>query len=369
MFSEVKSHALLLAAILMSSLTWTMEGVAKARSSSEGLLRLPEIQCADAEPECFAATRAMLATVTERVDDHFIFNSRKTMASQRAERSQLAVVIFPGLYSDSSDFRVLAAKLDEKGYFVMHVSLPGHWGQESRGREVRAEDWIEESRRAIKIAHVMAEKVIVLGHSMGGMLSINAALTPDFHVDGLIAMEPAVSVRPEIAWPLCNFKYFGDSIGDFPKIKKWVTGSEVTIEDQQRSVSMGCEVTKLRTRVLENQFSTFVPTGPGRSSEVAGKIASTVADTVAAVVPPAQAVLNLSQSYSLGTRLRIPSLFLVNTTDRTVSVEHEFALISGIAMDVPHKVAQFSGIEHGLLTTHKYDLVADQTFQFLESFR
>lgn len=318
------------------------------------LIRLPDVRCAEEDSTCFESTRAMLEDVTDPVDGRFVSPSLKTMASARTARSQVAVVMFPGLYSDSSQFRVLAAKLDERGYFVMHVSLPGHWGQTERGSDVRADDWIEESRRAIKIAHVMAKKVVVLGHSMGGMLSINAALTPEFRVDGLVAMEPAVRVRPQIAWPLCNVKYFGDSIGDFPRIKKLVTGEEVTEQDKRRSLNMGCEVTKLRTRVLQQQLSPLA-----RFGQLWGK-------TVALTVPATEAVTEIKLSRALGRRLTVPSLFLVNTSDDTVSARHIQALTDGIRSEVPHRVVKFDGISHGLITLAKFELVESNTFDFLE---
>lgn len=324
------------------------------RAAASSLIRLPEVQCVEDDSACFESTRAMLEAVTDPVDGRFVSPSLKTMASERTVRSQVAVVMFPGLYSDSSQFRVLAAKLDERGYFVMHVSLPGHWGQVERGTDVRAEDWIEESRRAIKIAHVMAKKVVVLGHSMGGMLSINAALTPEFRVDGLIAMEPAVRVRPEIAWPLCNVKYFGDSIGDFPRIKKLVTGHEVTEQDKQRSLNMGCEVTTLRSRVLQQHLSALAQLG-----QLWGK-------TVALTVPATEALTELKLSRALGRRLTVPSLFLVNTSDDTVSAGHIAAFTSGIKSDVPHRVVTFGGISHGLITLSKFELVESNTFEFLD---
>ncbi|MBK7891540.1 MAG: alpha/beta hydrolase [Bdellovibrionales bacterium] len=341
-------------ALLTSLLLPQVGRAALSQPTASNLIRLPEVRCADEDLTCFESTRAMLESVTDPVDGRFVSPSLKTMASARTSRSQVAVVMFPGLYSDSSQFRVLAAKLDERGYFVMHVSLPGHWGQTERGSEVRSDDWIEESRRAIKIAHVMAKKVVVLGHSMGGMLSINAALTPEFRVDGLIAMEPAVRVRPEIAWPLCNVKYFGDSIGDFPRIKKLVTGNEVTEQDKQRSLNMGCEVTVLRSRVLQQHLSKLA-----RFGQLWG-------ETVALTVPATEAVTELKLSRALGRRLTVPSLFLVNTSDDTVSAGHVVALTTGIKSDVPHRVVTFDGISHGLITLLKFELVESNTIEFLE---
>lgn len=323
-------------------------------AAASGLVRLPEVRCAEEDSTCFESTRALLESVTDPVDGRFVSPSMKTMASARTVRSQVAVVMFPGLYSDSSQFRVLAAKLDERGYFVIHVSLPGHWGQTERGFEVRADDWIEESRRAIKIAHVMAKKVVVLGHSMGGMLSINAALTSEFRVAGLIAMEPAVRVRPEIAWPLCNVKHFGHSIGDFPRIKKLVTGEEVTEQDKLRSLNMGCEVTTLRSRVLQQHLSKLA-----RFGQFWG-------ETVAMTVPATEAVTELKLSRALGRRLTVPSLFLVNTSDDTVSPGHIAAFTGGIKDEIPHRVVTFKGISHGLITLLKFDLVENSTIEFLE---
>lgn len=325
-----------------------------SRSAASSLIRLPEVRCAEEDLTCFESTRSMLESVTDPVDGRFVSPSMKTMASARTSRSRVAVVMLPGLYSDSGQFGVLAAKLDERGYFVMHVSLPGHWGQTERGSEVRADDWIEESRRAIKIAHVMAQKVVVLGHSMGGMLSINAALTPEFRVDGLIAMEPAVRVRPEIAWPLCNMKHFGHSIGDFPKIKKLVTGEEVTEQDKQRSLNMGCEVTALRSRVLQQHLSKLA-----RFGKLWG-------ETFALAVPATEAVTEFKLSRALGRRLTVPSLFLVNTSDDTVSAGHIAALTAGIKSDVPHRVVKYGGISHGLVTLLRFDLVESNTVEFLE---
>ncbi len=281
------------------------------------------------------------------------------MHSPIERRSRIGVVILPGLFAAASQFRDLSEKMVEEGYFVLHLSLPGHWGQEKKSETVKATDWIDEASRAIRIAHVMAEKVILLGHSMGGMLAINFALNRSYPVDGLIAMEPAVRVMPYIESLLCTLKHFGVRISDVPRVKRLLTGEEPSEADENLSLSMGCEVSKLRSQMVEK----FV--------DSSWNLAAKAGAVLNAGGPSAQvqnALIDLKLSSLLGEQLNVPSLFIVNMSDRIVQTKDTLALAAGIPLKVAPKIVKIRDIAHGILTHSKSEMVEKETLKFIKQF-
>lgn len=326
---------------------------------TEGLSRLPMVACSAVEPGCFERTQKALENTTDQISRWFSFQSTRSLHSPIGRRSRIGVVILPGLFATASQFRDLSEKMVEEGYFVLHLSHPGHWGQEKKSETVKATDWIDEASRAIRIAHVMAEKVILLGHSMGGMLAINFALNRSYHVDGLIAMEPAVRVMPYIESLLCRVKHFGVRISDVPRVKLLLTGEGPSEADEYLSLSMGCEVSKLRSQMVEK----FVDS----SWNLAAK-AGAVLNAGGPLAQVQNALIDLKLSSLLGEQMKVPSLFIVNMSDRIVQTKDTLALAAGIPHKVAPKIVKIRDIVHGTLTNSKSEMVEKETLEFIKQF-
>lgn len=86
--------------------------------------------------------------------------------------NDIGCLLIHGLSGTPADLRPLADKLVEQGYTVEALLLPGHGSLSDRNGRARWQDW----KRAVEQAHdrlaTMCSRIILIGHSMGGMLAI-----------------------------------------------------------------------------------------------------------------------------------------------------------------------------------------------------
>jgi alpha-beta hydrolase superfamily lysophospholipase len=107
------------------------------------------------------------------------------------------VVIFThGLFESPYFFRGINNVFAEQGFVSLSILLPGHWqGDWSSMNSVTYLDWINEMRENVRIAQCFGDKIIFAGHSLGGILSMKAALQyPELTV-GLMLWSPAVQIN------------------------------------------------------------------------------------------------------------------------------------------------------------------------------
>lgn len=109
-------------------------------------------------------------------------------------RTEYSVLLIHGLNDSAYYMDDIAALLHTQGFNVLTVLLPGH-GTDTRDMlEVTAEQWRAEVERGLQMASLIGRKVIVGGFSLGGALSIDAALRrSDIH--GLLLFSPAIKLR------------------------------------------------------------------------------------------------------------------------------------------------------------------------------
>ena len=109
-------------------------------------------------------------------------------------RTEYAVLLIHGLNDSAYYMADLAELLYRQGYNVLTLLLPGH-GTDTRDMlEVTAEQWRAEVEQGLAMTQLVGRKLIVGGFSLGGALSIDAALRhADIH--GLILFSPAVKLQ------------------------------------------------------------------------------------------------------------------------------------------------------------------------------
>lgn len=97
---------------------------------------------------------------------------------ESGDRIAILVHGFPG---SPAEMRPLAEHLHRSGWTVQGVLLPGFGPQIDSLAEKRQDEWFEAVQEALKSARNQYRQVMLVGHSMGGALSIQAAagLPPD----------------------------------------------------------------------------------------------------------------------------------------------------------------------------------------------
>lgn len=114
-----------------------------------------------------------------------------------ASNANKTVIIFThGLFESPYFFRGINNVFADQGFISLSILLPGHWqGDWSSMNTVTYLDWINEMRENVRIAQCFGDKIIFAGHSLGGILSMKAALQYPELTAGLMLWSPAVQVN------------------------------------------------------------------------------------------------------------------------------------------------------------------------------
>lgn len=106
------------------------------------------------------------------------------------------VILSHGIFESPHFFEEIANELAGQGYLVLSLLLPGHWESDPRSLEkVHYSDWVKEFKMNMEIADCFSNKIVLAGHSLGGLLAINAALENPDRVSGLILWSPALKLN------------------------------------------------------------------------------------------------------------------------------------------------------------------------------
>lgn len=111
------------------------------------------------------------------------------------EGSDTIVVFIHGFFGSPSQFWDLSAIAWEKGYSIASLLLPGHGGPGREFIRTPGRRWVRFAMQRIRQYAVKYPRVLVAGHSMGGLLALHASLFPENHVAGVFLLNTPLSIR------------------------------------------------------------------------------------------------------------------------------------------------------------------------------
>ena len=91
----------------------------------------------------------------------------------------LGCLVVHGFASSPGEVRWLAAFLADAGFTTLAPRLPGHGTDPRDLRHVLRRDWITALLDAYSVLRAQCEQVVLVGHSMGGLLSLRLSLETD----------------------------------------------------------------------------------------------------------------------------------------------------------------------------------------------
>ena len=298
--------------------------------------------------ECLNKKEEPSSGITEiSINDY----SKIRLASQK--KAQYTILTIHGLWRSREQFKVtvdqlLAAQSNEVN--VLELVLPGHIKDKEKITPTYLEyikrnkpfayynEWLIALENSLKIAKALGHKVIIMGHSNGGLLATIAALKYPDMVDQLVLLEPALRLRKIVDFGSCLSRYlpdetikgFGEIIGR--EVPEWV------------SVPMGCEVQKLA--------DTFIPRRTKHQEY----------DYISSYQQPIE---DYGVYEDLAKKIKVPVLMMNNEKDNVVSAKANIIFYKALETKKEYYPLDKNGkIQHGHVTVQINESVSFKFFEF-----
>lgn len=111
------------------------------------------------------------------------------------EGSDTIVIFIHGFFGSPSQFWELSKTAWEQGYSIASLLLPGHGGTGREFTTTPGRQWVRFAMKRIHRYALRYRRVLLVGHSMGGLLSLHASLFPENHVAGVFLLNTPLSIH------------------------------------------------------------------------------------------------------------------------------------------------------------------------------
>lgn len=190
-------------------------------------------------------------------------------ADGAGDRASTTVVLLHGFTANPAGVNPIARPLNDAGYAVQVVRFPGHGSTVNDFRRTRYDDWKAAAVAAVDAAAATADKVVVVGHSMGGTIGLDIASSRD-DVAGLAVINPLIEQRPDplakaapaLQWviPLIPRDLAGLPTSDIARPD--VEESAYGVVPAKASVSLLKQLPRIRSQLVELTIPLLVITSP-----------------------------------------------------------------------------------------------------------
>ena len=111
------------------------------------------------------------------------------------ENAETLVVFTHGFIGSPVIFRELAETVYKNGCSALALLLPGHGGSAKYFSEFRLKDWENHLESEIKRRTRNYKNIFLVGHSIGGLLSLNASLKEDYKIKGVMTLNSPLRLK------------------------------------------------------------------------------------------------------------------------------------------------------------------------------
>jgi len=125
--------------------------------------------------------------------------------------SSLGALVLHGFTGNPGSMRIIADAFVAEGWSVEMPRLPGHGTTIEDMMETSFDDWSAEAERAYQKLADSCERVVVIGLSMGGSLTLWLG-TRHAEIAGLVAINPAAVIGPDMATMVQDMLAAGEKV-------------------------------------------------------------------------------------------------------------------------------------------------------------
>jgi len=139
--------------------------------------------------------------------------------------SSVGCLLIHGFRSCPFEMQEYAKYLNELGFMVKSILLPGHGTDPADMLNVKWKDWVSSVENSLQYFKDKCDKIFIAGLSTGGSLALYIAT--EYEVDGVIALAPGLYLKKRLAKLSHILKYVW-------KYKNIKSGPDVSIKVESR---------------------------------------------------------------------------------------------------------------------------------------
>ena len=118
----------------------------------------------------------------------------------------IGILIVHGFLGSPHELQPLAERLAKDGHTVRVILLPGHGQNPEHLKGIAWQVWADHVQSELELLKRSSQKTVLIGFSMGGLLSLLKAATGQ--CDALVTMAPALELRLQKQMVLAGFMKF-----------------------------------------------------------------------------------------------------------------------------------------------------------------
>lgn len=155
---------------------------------------------AHSEERFWSAVQGLEQTQS-KIATQLLVSTRNLQVKHYNKKTSCVAVIFHGLFQSPKDMQTMINYFYEKQCNVIAPLLEGHWRNDLRAfYKINYKDWKQQGLNTLNAAREMGDKIILVGHSTGGLLAFSLALEQSkaYNIKGLVLFSPALKLRTHV---------------------------------------------------------------------------------------------------------------------------------------------------------------------------